>query len=173
MSCCIVMFYYALHFDSCLLWQISVCLQNSKMLSFNCAILTFVAFTSFCAEQYCILYNGLWSFFFFTGWGEPYGGPQKIESSTWSEHAAPPVTVDNGTSAWGKSVDKGSSWEESGRENSGGSSWGNPAIGQQSQHKSGTSHLQLWQITFFDLVSCFVWLFQWKCRSIIFFLPSI
>ncbi len=100
-------------------------------------------------------------FFFITGWGEPYGGPQKIESSTWSEHAAPPVTVDNGTSAWGKSVDKGSSWEESGRENSGGSSWGNPAIGQQSQHKSGTSHLQLWQITFFDLVSsCFVWLFQ-------------
>lgn len=85
-----------------------------------------------------------------TGWGETYGGPQKIESSTWGEHAASPVTVDNGTSAWGKPVDTGSSWEGPGRENSGGSSWGNTAVGQQSQHKSGMSHLQLRQRTFFD-----------------------
>lgn len=66
-----------------------------------------------------------------------------MESSTWVDHAAPPVTVDNGTAAWGKPVDTGSSWEESGRD-SGGSSWGIPPVGQQSQHKSGMS-----QRTFF------------------------
>jgi len=85
------------------------------------------------------------------GWGETYCGPQKNESPTWVEHPASPVTVDNGTSAWGKPVDTGSSWEGPGRENSGGSSWGNAAVGQQSQHKSGKSHLQLRQRTFFDL----------------------
>uniref|UniRef100_A0A673J571 Trinucleotide repeat-containing gene 6A protein-like n=1 Tax=Sinocyclocheilus rhinocerous TaxID=307959 RepID=A0A673J571_9TELE len=106
-----------------------------------------------------------------SGWGEPYGGPQKIESSTWGEHAAPPVTVDNGTSTWGKPVDTGSSWEEPGRQNSGGSGWSNAAIGQQSQHKSGTSHLQLGQRTFFDfsffdlISSCFRLLLQQKAQS--------
>ncbi|XP_068605700.1 trinucleotide repeat-containing gene 6A protein-like [Brachionichthys hirsutus] len=44
-----------------------------------------------------------------SGWREPY--PQQRESSNWGEPATgPPVTVDNGTSAWGKSVD--SSWNE-------------------------------------------------------------
>ncbi|XP_051571900.1 trinucleotide repeat-containing gene 6A protein-like isoform X2 [Myxocyprinus asiaticus] len=77
-----------------------------------------------------------------SGWGEPYGGPQKMESSTWGEPAGPPVKVDNGTSAWGKPVDSGSSWEEPGRENSGGGGWGNAAVGQQSQHKSGSKPMQ-------------------------------
>lgn len=67
--------------------------------------------------------------------------PQKMESSTWVEPAAPPVPVDNGTSAWGKAVDKSSNWEEPGRENSGGCGWGNTAVGQQSQHKSGMAHV--------------------------------
>lgn len=62
-----------------------------------------------------------------------------MESSTW-EHPAPPVTVDNGTSAWGKPVDAGSSWEEPGRDNSGGSGWGSAPVGQQAQHKSGMPH---------------------------------
>lgn len=77
-----------------------------------------------------------------SGWGEPYGGPQKMESSTWVDPAAPPVSVDNGTSAWGKPVDSGSSWEVPGRENSGGNGWGNAAVGQQSQHKSGSKPMQ-------------------------------
>ncbi|KAL0992545.1 hypothetical protein UPYG_G00094760 [Umbra pygmaea] len=39
------------------------------------------------------------------GWGGQYGGPQKMESGTWGEPACPPVSVDNGTSAWGKPVE--------------------------------------------------------------------
>lgn len=64
-----------------------------------------------------------------------------MESSTWGEPAGPPVSVDNGTSAWGKPVDTASSWQQPGRENSGGSGWGNAAVGQQSQHKSGMAHV--------------------------------
>lgn len=60
------------------------------------------------------------------GWGEPYAGPQKGESSSWTEPA-----VDIGTSAWGKPVDSGSSWDDPGRENTG-NGWSS-----QSQHKSG------------------------------------
>ncbi|XP_068192050.1 trinucleotide repeat-containing gene 6A protein-like isoform X2 [Antennarius striatus] len=70
-----------------------------------------------------------------SGWGEPY--PQQRESSTWGESApAPPVTVDNGTSAWGKPVDTNSTWNEpskSSRE----SGWG----GQQ---KSGPKPMETW-----------------------------
>lgn len=107
-----------------------------------------------------------------------------MESSTWGEHAAPPVTVDNGTSAWGKPVNTGSSWEEPGRKISGGSSWGNTAIGQQSQHKSGTSHLQLGKRTFFDspFLTSFLFVFVFfsnvnisgkQCSVIEFFFLSI
>ncbi|XP_029110102.1 trinucleotide repeat-containing gene 6A protein-like [Scleropages formosus] len=42
-----------------------------------------------------------------SSWGEPYETAQKCESS-W----VVPVTIDNGTSAWGKPVDTGASWEE-------------------------------------------------------------
>lgn len=64
------------------------------------------------------------------GWGESY--PQQKESSTWGEPAAaPPVTVDNGTSAWGKPMDTSSSWDEPSRgSRESGSGWG-------SQHKCG------------------------------------
>lgn len=61
-----------------------------------------------------------------SGWGEPYAGPQKAESSSWAEPA-----VDIGTSAWGKPMDSGSSWEEPGREKTG-NGWSS-----QSQHKPG------------------------------------
>lgn len=60
------------------------------------------------------------------GWGEPFAGPQKAESSSWTEPA-----VDTGTSAWGKPMDSGSSWDDPGRENRG-NGWKS-----QSQHKSG------------------------------------
>ncbi|XP_061557520.1 trinucleotide repeat-containing gene 6A protein-like isoform X3 [Phycodurus eques] len=65
-----------------------------------------------------------------SGWGEPY--PQQKESSTWGEPtSAPPVTVDNGTSAWGKPVDTRSSWNEPTRDNR------EPASGWGGRHKSG------------------------------------
>uniref|UniRef100_A0A3Q1HCD4 TNRC6 PABC binding domain-containing protein n=1 Tax=Anabas testudineus TaxID=64144 RepID=A0A3Q1HCD4_ANATE len=65
-----------------------------------------------------------------SGWGEPY--QQQKESSSWGEPAAaPPVTVDNGTSAWGKPIDSSSGWDEPSRDNrDSGSGWGG-------QHKSG------------------------------------
>ncbi|XP_077590011.1 trinucleotide repeat-containing gene 6A protein-like isoform X2 [Stigmatopora nigra] len=65
-----------------------------------------------------------------SGWGEPYSQPK--ESSTWGEPAsAPPVTVDNGTSAWGKPVDTRSSWNEPTRDNR------EPSSGWGSRYKSG------------------------------------
>uniref|UniRef100_A0A3B4AD55 Uncharacterized protein n=1 Tax=Periophthalmus magnuspinnatus TaxID=409849 RepID=A0A3B4AD55_9GOBI len=70
-----------------------------------------------------------------TGWGDPY--PSQKESSTWGEPAPPvPVTVDNGTSAWGKPMDT-SGWEDSGRDNRESSGWG----GQQ---KSGPKPMGTW-----------------------------
>lgn len=55
--------------------------------------------------------------------------PQQKESSTWREpSSAPPVTVDNGTSAWGKPMDTSSSWDEHARD-SRETGWGG-------QHKS-------------------------------------
>lgn len=74
------------------------------------------------------------SFFFFPpGWGESYS--QQKESSTWGEPTpAPPVTVDNGTSAWGKPMDTSSSWEEPNR---GEPSRGSRESGWGGQHKSG------------------------------------
>ncbi|XP_061701673.1 trinucleotide repeat-containing gene 6A protein-like isoform X2 [Syngnathoides biaculeatus] len=65
-----------------------------------------------------------------SGWGEPYS--HQKESSTWGEPtSAPPVTVDNGTSAWGKPVDTRSSWNELTRDNR------EPASGWGGRHKSG------------------------------------
>lgn len=76
-----------------------------------------------------------------SGWGEPY--PQQKESASWGEpSAAPPVTVDNGTSAWGKPNDKSYSWGD-GRDSrdsrESGSGWG-------SQHKSapGPKRMDTW-----------------------------
>ncbi|KAK7939864.1 hypothetical protein WMY93_003190 [Mugilogobius chulae] len=57
-----------------------------------------------------------------TGWSDPY--PLQKESSTWGEPApSVPVTVDNGTSAWGKPNDT-SGWEDSGRDGRESSGWG-------------------------------------------------
>ncbi|XP_045567407.1 trinucleotide repeat-containing gene 6A protein [Salmo salar] len=76
------------------------------------------------------------------GWGEQYGGPQKMESGTWCEPSGPPVSVDNGTSAWGKPMDTSSTWEELGHrgdrdrgDNSGTGGWEGP--GPQNHHKPG------------------------------------
>lgn len=69
-----------------------------------------------------------------SGWGDPYPQQKESSSSTWGEPtAAPPVTVDNGTSAWGKPIDSSSGWAEPNRDNSreSVSTWGG-------QHKSGT-----------------------------------
>ncbi|CAJ1076430.1 trinucleotide repeat-containing gene 6A protein isoform X1 [Xyrichtys novacula] len=72
-----------------------------------------------------------------SGWGEPY--PKQKESSTWGERTnAPPVTVDNGTSAWGKPMDTSSTWDEpsrSGRDS--GSGWGG-------QHKPSPKPMETW-----------------------------
>ncbi|XP_041854451.1 trinucleotide repeat-containing gene 6A protein-like [Melanotaenia boesemani] len=67
-----------------------------------------------------------------SGWSEPY--PQQKDSSSWGEPTAgPPVTVDNGTSAWGKPVDSNTGWNEPSRDSTeSGSRWG-------TQHKSGPS----------------------------------
>lgn len=67
---------------------------------------------------------------FLSGWGETYS--QKKESSSWGDPGiAPPVTVDNGTSAWGKPMDTSSSWAEPSRDSrDSGCGWGG-------QHKSG------------------------------------
>ncbi|XP_072298719.1 trinucleotide repeat-containing gene 6A protein-like isoform X3 [Eucyclogobius newberryi] len=57
-----------------------------------------------------------------TGWGDSY--PPQKESSTWRDPApAVSVTVDNGTSSWGKPIDT-SGWEEPGRDGREGSGWG-------------------------------------------------
>uniref|UniRef100_A0AAX7SJR4 TNRC6 PABC binding domain-containing protein n=1 Tax=Astatotilapia calliptera TaxID=8154 RepID=A0AAX7SJR4_ASTCA len=71
-----------------------------------------------------------------SGWGEPY--PQQKESASWGEpSAAPPVTVDNGTSAWGKPNDKSYSWGDGRDSRESGSGWG-------SQHKSGPKRMDTW-----------------------------
>ncbi|XP_026181997.1 trinucleotide repeat-containing gene 6A protein isoform X2 [Mastacembelus armatus] len=73
-----------------------------------------------------------------SGWGEPYS--QKKESSSWGEPTAtPPVTVDNGTSAWGKPMDSSSGWDEPRDSRDSGSGWG-------SQHKSasGPKSMDTW-----------------------------
>uniref|UniRef100_UPI0037E9A14E trinucleotide repeat-containing gene 6A protein-like isoform X1 n=2 Tax=Semicossyphus pulcher TaxID=241346 RepID=UPI0037E9A14E len=74
-----------------------------------------------------------------SGWGEPY--QKQKESSTWGEStSAPPVKVDNGTSAWGKPMDTSSTWEEPSRGNrDSGSTWGG-------QHKSapGPKPMETW-----------------------------
>ncbi|KAJ8246093.1 hypothetical protein GJAV_G00263570 [Gymnothorax javanicus] len=76
------------------------------------------------------------------GWGEPYGGGQKSDSSSWGEPAGPPVSVDNGTSAWGKPVDTGASWEDAGRPNANSGTWGSSTMGAQAQHKPGPKPMQ-------------------------------
>lgn len=68
-----------------------------------------------------------------TGWGDPY--PSQKEPSTWGE-PAPPVKVDNGTSAWGKPINA-SGWEDSNRDSREGSGWGG-------QHKSVHKPMGTW-----------------------------
>ncbi|XP_078141021.1 trinucleotide repeat-containing gene 6A protein-like isoform X2 [Centroberyx gerrardi] len=76
-----------------------------------------------------------------SGWGEPY--TQQKETSSWGEPSAgPPVSVDNGTSAWGKPKDSNSGWDEPSSRDSreSGSGWG-------SQHKSthtGPKPMETW-----------------------------
>ncbi|KAF7220840.1 trinucleotide repeat-containing gene 6A protein isoform X1 [Nothobranchius furzeri] len=70
-----------------------------------------------------------------SGWGEDYS--QHKDSSSWREPAAgPPVTLDNGTSAWGKPTDSSAAWEEPSRK-SRESVW-------DSQHKSGPKPMETW-----------------------------
>lgn len=68
-----------------------------------------------------------------------------MESGTWCEPSGPPVSVDNGTSAWGKPMDTSSTWEELGHrgdrdrgDNSGTGGWEGP--GPQNHHKPGETH---------------------------------
>ncbi|XP_038136264.1 trinucleotide repeat-containing gene 6A protein-like isoform X1 [Cyprinodon tularosa] len=72
-----------------------------------------------------------------SGWGEPYS--QQKESSSWGEPSAgPPVTVDNGTSAWGKPMDTSAGWDEPNKDvRESGSGWGN-------QNKSGPKPMETW-----------------------------
>ncbi|XP_054891166.1 trinucleotide repeat-containing gene 6A protein-like isoform X2 [Poeciliopsis prolifica] len=72
-----------------------------------------------------------------SSWGEPYS--QQKESSSWGERSAgPPVTVDNGTSAWGKPMDTSAGWDEPNKDvRESGSGWGN-------QHKSGPKPMETW-----------------------------
>lgn len=76
------------------------------------------------------------------GWGEPYP-PQKEPSSWRDPSAAPPVTVDNGTSAWGKPKDSNYSWDD-GRDRESGSGWGN-------QHKSGMCTQEVFKVKAMNL----------------------
>lgn len=55
----------------------------------------------------------------------------------WGEPPPAPVTVDNGTSAWGKPVDTGPSWGEPVGDTTGANSWGNASGGQQASNKAG------------------------------------
>uniref|UniRef100_A0A674N838 Trinucleotide repeat containing adaptor 6A n=1 Tax=Takifugu rubripes TaxID=31033 RepID=A0A674N838_TAKRU len=74
---------------------------------------------------------------FLTGWNESY--TPKKEFSSWGDPGiAPPVTVDNGTSAWGKPMDTSSGWVEPSRDNrDSGCGWGG-------QHKSGSKPMDTW-----------------------------
>ncbi|XP_047214711.1 trinucleotide repeat-containing gene 6A protein-like isoform X2 [Girardinichthys multiradiatus] len=72
-----------------------------------------------------------------SGWGESYS--KQKDSSSWGEPSAgPPVTVDNGTSAWGKPVDTCTGWDGPSKDvRESGSGWG-------SQHKSGPKPMETW-----------------------------
>ncbi|XP_014345410.1 trinucleotide repeat-containing gene 6A protein isoform X2 [Latimeria chalumnae] len=76
-----------------------------------------------------------------SGWGEPYNVNSKAEC-TWGEPSAPVITVDNGTSAWGKPMDTGTSWGERTNDSAGTSSWSNTPVGQQAQNKPGPKPMQ-------------------------------
>ncbi|XP_042293656.1 trinucleotide repeat-containing gene 6A protein [Sceloporus undulatus] len=62
--------------------------------------------------------------------------------SGWGETPAPPTTVDNGTSAWGKPVDTGTSWGESISNAVSTDSWGNTSVGRQASNKPGPKSMQ-------------------------------
>lgn len=55
----------------------------------------------------------------------------------WGEPSAPATTVDNGTAAWGKPMDTGTSWGEPVGDAGGTSGWGNASLGQQPPNKPG------------------------------------
>lgn len=59
----------------------------------------------------------------------------------WGEPPPAPVTVDNGTSAWGKPVDTGPSWGEPVSDATDARGWGNASGSQQASNKAG---MQLW-----------------------------
>lgn len=70
-----------------------------------------------CQKLYFHNLNG-YIYFFFPGWGElPIIQPKS--EPAWGEPAAPTSTVDNGTSAWGKSPAGVGGWGDGGHEPSG------------------------------------------------------
>ncbi|KAH0631725.1 hypothetical protein JD844_019475 [Phrynosoma platyrhinos] len=64
-------------------------------------------------------------------------GSSSSNVSGWGETAPLPATVDNGTSAWGKPVDTGTSWGESISDAVSTGSWGNASLGRQASNKPG------------------------------------
>lgn len=78
------------------------------------------------------------------GWGELASSHTKSESS-WGEPAPPPVSVDNGTSAWGKSAGSCGAWGDNNPDNYG---RGNPTMTSASC-KPGKKLNPVW---FYELV---------------------
>ncbi|XP_066496446.1 trinucleotide repeat-containing gene 6A protein isoform X3 [Tiliqua scincoides] len=64
-------------------------------------------------------------------------------NSGWGEPPPAPVTVDNGTSAWGKPVDTGTSWGESVGDSASSGNWGSASLGQQPSQKPGSKPMQV------------------------------
>lgn len=65
-----------------------------------------------------LLHYNLFIFIGLPGWGE-HSTVQSKSEPTWGEPAAPPSTVDNGTSAWGKPPGSVGGWGDGGHESSG------------------------------------------------------
>lgn len=56
--------------------------------------------------------------YFYAGWGDMPPVHSKAENP-WGEPPSPSVSVDNGTSAWGKPSNSGSGWVDGAAESSG------------------------------------------------------
>ncbi|XP_071617107.1 trinucleotide repeat-containing gene 6A protein isoform X8 [Heliangelus exortis] len=67
---------------------------------------------------------------------------ESSSGSGWGEPPTPATTVDNGTSAWGKPMDTGTSWGEPISDAAGTSGWGNTSLGQQASTKPGPKSMQ-------------------------------
>ncbi|XP_062999400.1 trinucleotide repeat-containing gene 6A protein isoform X1 [Elgaria multicarinata webbii] len=74
----------------------------------------------------------------------PSSAVTAVESSSgWGEPPPASATVDNGTSAWGKPVNTGTSWGESIGDTVSTSSWGNASVGQPTSNKPGPKSMQV------------------------------